>query len=108
LGSDDQGISRIDLTNEYLRAAIEQQLTYSQLKQISRNSLTWSFLPGASLWQSPMQAKRVVACQSENALNNKVSKACEKFLSGSEKANLQWVLEKKLALFESLPQWRDR
>jgi adenosine deaminase/adenosine deaminase CECR1 len=108
LGSDDQGISRIDLTNEYLRAAIEQELTYSQLKQISRNSLTWSFLPGASLWQSPMQSKRVAACQGDNALNNNVSKTCEKFLNGSEKAYLQWVLEKKLAVFESLPQWRDR
>ena len=108
LGSDDQGISRIDLTNEYLRAAFEQGLTYSQLKQISRNSLTWSFLPGASLWDNPMNAKRVSACQGENALKNTVSAACEKFLSSSEKANLQWTLEKKFATFESLPQWRGR
>jgi adenosine deaminase/adenosine deaminase CECR1 len=43
--SDDEGVSRIDLTNEYLRAAQTYKLDYRTLKQIARNSLIHSFLP---------------------------------------------------------------
>ncbi|TMJ73977.1 MAG: hypothetical protein E6G80_04765, partial [Alphaproteobacteria bacterium] len=44
LSSDDAGVSRIDLTNEYFRAARDYGLGYPQLKAIARNSLTYSFL----------------------------------------------------------------
>lgn len=44
LSSDDLGVSRADLTQEYVRAVDEYGLTYSQLKQISRNALAYSFL----------------------------------------------------------------
>ncbi|MES2605230.1 MAG: adenosine deaminase [Pseudomonadota bacterium] len=44
LSSDDLGVSRADLTEEYVRAVDEYGLTYSQLKQISRNTLSYSFL----------------------------------------------------------------
>ena len=42
--SDDAGVSRIDLTNEYFRAARDYGLGYPELKAIARNSLTYSFL----------------------------------------------------------------
>ena len=44
LSSDDAGISRIDLTNEYLRAARDFGLEYRALKAIARNALIYSFL----------------------------------------------------------------
>ena len=44
LSSDDAGISRIDLTNEYLRAARDYGLEYRALKAIARNALIYSFL----------------------------------------------------------------
>src|SRR5262249_46585820 len=44
LSSDDAGISRIDLTNEYMRAARDYGLGYRMLKAIARNSLIHSFL----------------------------------------------------------------
>lgn len=44
LSSDDLGVSRADLTQEYVRAVDEHGLTYSQLKEISRNTLAYSFL----------------------------------------------------------------
>jgi hypothetical protein len=44
LSSDDAGISRIDLTNEYFRAARDYGLGYLQLKAIARNALRYSFL----------------------------------------------------------------
>src|SRR5262249_58198648 len=44
LSSDDAGISRIDLTNEYVRAARDYGLGYRMLKAIARNALIYSFL----------------------------------------------------------------
>jgi len=44
LSSDDAGVSRIDLTNEYVRAAHDYRLGYRELKAMARNSLTYSFL----------------------------------------------------------------
>jgi adenosine deaminase len=44
IATDDEGVSRSDLTNEYQRAVEEQGLGYGQLKDISRNSIEYSFL----------------------------------------------------------------
>ncbi len=44
LATDDAGVSRIDLTNEYVRAARDYRFGYRDLKAIARNSLTYSFL----------------------------------------------------------------
>lgn len=45
IATDDEGVSRSDMTREYQRAAENYGLTYSQLKQIVRNSIEYSFLP---------------------------------------------------------------
>ena len=45
LCTDDEGVSRIDLTHEYARAASDFGLTYLDLKNIARNSVRYSFLP---------------------------------------------------------------
>ena len=47
LSSDDAGISHIDLTNEYLRAARDYGLGYRMLKAIARNAMIYSFLDAA-------------------------------------------------------------
>jgi adenosine deaminase len=44
IATDDAGVSRIDLTSEYMRAAREHGLGYRTLKAIARNSLVHSFL----------------------------------------------------------------
>lgn len=108
LASDDEGISRIDLTNEYVRAAVEQGLNYSQLKQLSRNSLTWSFLPGASLWANPEKSERSAVCRADVAGSEKISAACSSFLSGSQKAAEQWRLEAAFQSFEKSPTWATK
>jgi adenosine deaminase len=46
--TDDEGVSRSDLTNEYVRAVLEHNLSYAELKQISRNGLEYSFLDAAT------------------------------------------------------------
>jgi adenosine deaminase len=47
LSADDEGLIRIDLTHEYVRAALEQGLTYPELKAISRTGIEFGFLPPA-------------------------------------------------------------
>ena len=106
LASDDAGISRIDLSNEYLRAAREHGLRYPQLKQLSRNSLEYSFLPGASLWQDAGRARAVDACRRDVPTGRPLSTGCKDYLAGSEKAARQWALEAAFDAFEALPEWR--
>ena len=53
LSTDDEGVSRIDLTHEYVRAAIDYNLTYQDLKQLARTGMEHDFLPGPSLWAAP-------------------------------------------------------
>jgi len=53
LSTDDEGVSRIDLTHEYVRAAEEQGLSYFDLKQMARTTLEHAFLAGDSLWAAP-------------------------------------------------------
>ncbi|MBI2683336.1 MAG: adenosine deaminase [Acidobacteriales bacterium] len=42
--TDDEGVSRSDLTNEYLKAVLDQGLSYADLKRSSRNGVDFSFL----------------------------------------------------------------
>jgi hypothetical protein len=47
LSTDDAGVERIDLTNEYVRVAHDYGLDYTALKALARASLTYSFLEKA-------------------------------------------------------------
>ena len=44
LSTDDEGVSRDDLTTEYIRAAQNYHLSYQDLKQISYNGLKYAFV----------------------------------------------------------------
>jgi adenosine deaminase len=93
LSTDDEGVSRIDLTHEYVRAAEDFGLDYPTLKQMARNSLSYSFLPGDSLWAS-------TACQGQTPGSDHPGSTCRHFLDGSAKATAQWELEQRLRRFE--------
>ena len=44
LSTDDEGVSRSEMTLEYKRAVLDQNLDYATLKQMARNSLRYAFL----------------------------------------------------------------
>lgn len=72
IATDDEGVSRIDLTNEYLRAVTEQGLDYPGLKQIARAALVHSFLPAADKQAELARFDRAVtAFEKAQALNLK-------------------------------------
>jgi hypothetical protein len=101
LATDDEGVSRGDITQEFQRAAETYRLRYLQLKAFARNSLEYSFLPGESLWKDPAKATRAAACAADNPATTKISPACSHLLAANEKARRQWALEKEFSDFES-------
>jgi hypothetical protein len=100
LATDDEGVSRSDMTHEYLRAAETYRLSYSDLKKMARQSLEHSFLPGASLWADFKAFHAVSSCASDSLGGSKISDVCQKFLDTNERARVQWTLEKEFTEFE--------
>ena len=105
LATDDEGVSRSDMTHEFLRGAMEQKLSYVELKKMARTSLEHAFLPGASLWRDDKSFVVVSECAKDVPGTKPRSVACDKLLQSSEKAQLQWKLEAEFAEFEQQQPW---
>lgn len=104
LATDDEGVSRINLTHEYVRAVQTYGLRYADLKKMVRTGLEHSFLAGASLWSSPDVFTRLAtACAQDSAGADKPSARCATFLHSNERAAQQWELERRFRVFEALP-----
>ena len=102
LSTDDEGVSRIDLTHEYVRAVETYDLKYADLKQMVRTGIEHSFLPGVSLWKGPDNfGHPVSACTGDQLGVEKPSASCAAFLKSSEKAQQQWELERRFRAFET-------
>ena len=102
LSTDDEGVSRIDLTHEYVRAALDYNLTYADLKKLARTGMEHDFLPGASLWAKPDDFTLLNdQCKGETAGGAEHTVACKKFLDESQKAAAQWELERRFTAFEA-------
>ncbi|HWZ99630.1 MAG TPA: adenosine deaminase [Candidatus Dormibacteraeota bacterium] len=102
LSTDDEGVSRIDLTNEYVRAAETYNLKYVDLKKMVRTGLEHAFLPGQSLWEKQDVFTRAnKECAKDSLGNSKPSRSCDEFLKKNEKAQQQWELERRFHKFEA-------
>jgi adenosine deaminase len=103
LSTDDEGVSRINLTHEYVRAAMTYPLTYSDLKQMVRTGVEHSFLPGDSLWEQPgpweSYTHSRAACRAQLG-REPATGACASLLEASEKAKQQFELERRFHAFE--------
>jgi adenosine deaminase len=100
LATDDEGVSRSDMTHEYVRAVESYNFPYAQMKKMARESLEHSFLAGPSLWQEIASARKVSACAADVAGAEKSSPGCAQFLASSDRARAQWELEREFAEFE--------
>lgn len=96
LSTDDEGVSRSHLTQEFVRAVQTYDLSYSDLREMVRNSLEYSFLPGKSYWRDGTYRIAVAACSA----GEKPSE-CQDYLKSSEKARMQLDLEHRFRDFES-------
>lgn len=95
LSTDDEGLLRTDLTSQYAQAVLEHGLDYSAIKQINRNALTYSFMPGKSLWRDPEAGIFIEQCKDLTSQN------CLQFVKKNEKAKVQRQLEMELSRFEA-------
>ena len=100
LATDDEGVSRSEISMDFLKAAEDQGLGYLQLKTMARNSLQYSFITGQSLWSEGRRFAPVAQCAHDAEDMKLTSNSCREFLSGNEKARLQWQLEQDFNLFE--------
>jgi adenosine deaminase len=102
LWTDDEGVSRIDLTHEYVRAVETYGLKYVELKNMARTGLEHAFLPGESLWaERDRFTKPVAACAKDNLGSEQASTPCAELLKVGKKAQQQWELERRFRLFEA-------
>ncbi|MFT6032819.1 MAG: adenosine deaminase [Arenicella sp.] len=98
LSTDDEGVSRIDLTHEYQRAVESYDLNYKDIKQLARNALEYSFIEGESLFVSSKVSQIRPECGRHP--NNNPTLECLGFLQANAKAAIQWHMELKMLNFE--------
>jgi adenosine deaminase len=101
LSTDDEGIIRTTLTLEYQKAILKYHLSYITVKNVVRNSLQYSFLPGKSLWSDDAYQHIVSVCAADTIGSASLSATCQQFLKNNEKAKLQWDLENRFLQFEN-------
>lgn len=102
LSTDDEGVSRSEITHEYVRAALDYRLTYSDLKQLARTGMEHSFLPGQSLWAArDVFTTPVAPCRGQVPGSVAPSTPCRAFLDASQKAAAQWEQERRFGAFEA-------
>lgn len=109
LATDDEGVSRSQLTWEYQRAVESYQLDYTTLKRMVRDSLDHSFLPGPSLWAASQssqatgsgRSEMASVCSHEALRPEPVSSPCRRFLDSSDRARIEWKEEVEFSRFEA-------
>ncbi len=101
LSTDDEGVSRIDLTHEFTRAVLTYGLSYAQLKTLARNSLEYAFLPGESLWAGVAPYRVTPACAGGTLGSASPPGPCRALLKASARAAMQWRLEGEFKAFEA-------
>ena len=104
LSTDDEGVSRSDMSQEYVRAVTDQDLNYTQLKSMARTSLEHAFVEGQSLWRDAHKFLRVKECATDRPGGENLSSTCDAYLKTNTKAKLQWALEKQFVEFEARPR----
>ncbi|MEH6610541.1 MAG: hypothetical protein V7696_14325 [Halioglobus sp.] len=100
LSTDDEGVARIDITHEYQRAVQTYDLSYDDIKELSRNALAYSYLPGENLFRDIKSFDTNKACR-RDVSGESPSSRCDDFLSTNKKASLQWQLEGRFRQFEA-------
>ncbi|HEY2171754.1 MAG TPA: adenosine deaminase [Candidatus Angelobacter sp.] len=100
LATDDPGVSRGDMTQEFERAAETYHLKYQDLKKFARASLEYSFLPGESLWKNKGSYEMKSECAGVQSMSSS-RPACDQLLRKSPKAEAELKLELTFDEFEN-------
>lgn len=100
LVTDDEGVSRSDLTAQYQQAATTYELSYRELKTMARAAVQHGFIRGADLWRAPDDFRPVSACAADRLGQARPRPACRALLRSSPKATAEWRQEAGFDRFE--------
>lgn len=100
LATDDAGVSRSDMTEDYQRGVTHFALDYYALKKLTRDSLEYGFMPGGSLWRNRDGFEFVQPCEGADPSQEHPGGTCGEYLDANVKASLQWTQEHRLHVFE--------
>jgi hypothetical protein len=100
LNTDDEGVSRSNLTMEWVRGVRDQRLGYLDLKEMARNSIEYSFLPGESLYVGRDFKRLRPEFKDVRKPGFKPSPETQRRLAASEKMRVQYRLERAFVKFE--------
>lgn len=101
LSTDDEGVSRGNLTEEYVKAVQRYGLSYKDIKDLSRNSLEYSFLPGQSLYINGDYTKLRKEFEKILNVNYKINSKAQKLLEENPKMEREYTLERAYVQFEN-------
>jgi adenosine deaminase len=104
LNTDDEGINRSMLTMEFVRAVRSYNLIYADVKELARNSIQYSFLPGDSLYIERNYRRLRSEFAGINKPGWKPTPNAQKLMDASEKMRVQVRLEQAFAAFENGPE----
>jgi adenosine deaminase len=100
IATDDEGVSRTDMTNELVTAVTSYGLTFGDVLSLERNSLEYAFVPGQSLWEDTDTWRLAPPCR--DSAKNQPSTGCATFLKSSRKAELEWNYERAIEAFNEI------
>jgi hypothetical protein len=100
LNTDDEGVNRSNLTMEYVKAARTFGLSYQDLKELSRNGIEYSFLPGESLFLKGDTSRLRPEFARVREPDWQPDAWARAFMAKSEKLAVQVRLERAFADFE--------
>lgn len=99
--TDNEGVSRTDLTEQYQQAVTTHDLGYADLKTMARAALQHAFLQGEDLWRGFADFRPGDACAREQpGAASPRSSRCKALLRSSRKARAQWDQEAGFRRFE--------
>jgi len=101
LSTDDPGIMRTSLTEQFRLAALGYpHFRYADLRTFNRNSLEYSFLTGASIWEDPGTYARPVADCRASGGGLDLNRCTAWAKDHGDKAQVQARFEQRLREFE--------
>jgi hypothetical protein len=100
LNTDDEGILRSNLTMEFVRAVRSWDLRYADVKELARNSVEYSFLPGESLFERRDYRRPRTPFRALKARGWSPTPEEKAILAKSDKAVVQARLERAFVEFE--------
>lgn len=101
LCTDDEGILQTNLTRQFEIAVNKFHFSYPELKNIVRNSIYYSFLPGKNLWKNDRFRAVKKVCKIDLSKKRLETTNCKKFLNKNQKALMEWKLEMQFSSFEA-------